>query len=263
MAKDKKALYSKIKKALANKEFYVAEDLCGEYAAEFPEDVNGWVLSILAYLKMSEPKDLEKAKVSLTSLPPYKEAMANLNEEGRKKLSDFIAKKEALRKKSGVSEKRDVTVQTLAHDINVLKEQSSRLIDEGKAKIQEDNNRFSRIKKEGVGFFGNNVFALLMCAILILLPLQLLAKFLDLTVESDVATMIPIIIAGIIIVAVAVMQIKKYNLYLKEKSANVDACETAKMEIMHLAEEMKQKTTKRKKLLKEYKTLKKKSAHNK
>ena len=147
MSIEQKDLYIKIKRSVTKKRYDEAMDLCDDYCAIYPDDLNGWLYYILAYCEVPTLNDLIKQKINLKDVSVYENAIEVLQGADRQKLINIANKIE-----SGIVNANKIfsysdCLKYFTSIINSLKVQADNFKAEVDAKIQEDKKHFANVSK--------------------------------------------------------------------------------------------------------------------
>ena len=260
MSIEQKDLYIKIKRSVTKKRYDEAMDLCDDYCAIYPDDLNGWLYYILAYCEVPTLNDLIKQKINLKDVSVYENAIEVLQGADRQKLINIANKIE-----SGIVNANKIfsysdCLKYFTSIINSLKVQADNFKAEVDAKIQEDKKHFANVSKLSAKFYGNNVFTFILFAAMLSVPFVILYVFLGLLQANKIVPLIPIIIYGILVIVISVSKLKRLIFYRKWKLDLKTTALSNEDDIIKAQLEYAFMVSKRKKLLRIYKNLKKRKS---
>ena len=157
---------------------------------------------------------------------------------------------------AGSSEYKDCK-RFFIRSINEIKAEIENTRNDITAAAEENRRIYREIGKKSSVLFGNNFFGFLMIAGLILLPFFVIAFLIKLAGAGTFVSLIPIIIALILIAVSTVLRLVKFKRSISECSKLREECANIKELLAQLNGDYKFAVKKRKKLKRLYKELKK------
>lgn len=263
MSDERKNQSLEIQQYLAEAKYDNAAMLCETYLRTHPNDVQVWWYYVLADCRAKNIKTLAKRNVDLSKNPIFIKAASELNDRKRECLYEMKSRVESYQVSENASNadyascKRYFVnaIKGIKSDIESLKEEINRTIDEKKI-------AFQTIGKKSVRLYGNNFFGFIMLTVLCLLPFAVISVLMKLFGISTGVSLIPIIIAAIIIVVRLVFRSIKHKKFMKELPVVYETCERTEGQLIEQKFSYKTKTVKKKNMMKIYKRLKKNPGMN-
>lgn len=256
MTGEQRDLYLSVKAYVEDGDWPNAIDYCQQYVNDYPFEVNGWLYYLMAYNNVSSLKELAKTGVDIRSCPVYLEALDNLPADGEQAFESKISAIEKLRPKSGGSFEYDQCMKYFTQSINNVKRKLESLNNDAQSVVDSDKQRLKNTKKASASFFANNVFNFFFVLAGIMFPMGVVAVTLHFSGSTGIVPFLPIFVGIGLMIFISVSNLKKIRGYANVKAHVKESCDIAELTLASVSKEIKTFNSKRKKMLKIYKTLK-------
>jgi hypothetical protein len=256
MTEEQRDLYLSVKGCVESGDWDNAIDNCQQYVNDYPFEVNGWLYYLMAYNNVSSLKELAKKDVDIRSCPVYLEAIDSLTVDGQQAFEGKVIAIEKLRPKTGGNSEYDQCMQYFVQTINIVKRKIESLSQDAQSVVDSDKQALKNTKKTSASFFANNVFNFLLVLAGVMFPMGIVSVTLFLSGSTGIVPFVPVLVGVCLVLFITISNLKKARGYSRAKTHLKESCDLAEQTLVSLSKEIKTLDSKRKKLLKIYKTLK-------
>ena len=118
------------------------------------------------------------------------------------------------------------------------------------------------MRKKSAGLYGNSFFGFLMLAIIVFLPFAIVSAIIRIAGGSLIASFIPLVVVAVIVIIRTVIRLLKHQKFVKELKGVKEYFGDTEACIAEYNKEYKAQNSKKKKMIKIYKRLKKDTTAN-